>query len=98
MCYCSYMRSVGVRELRQHASRYLREVEKGESLQVTDRGRPIAMIVPITNEVSGLEALRRAGRVRPGMGKLEELGPPLPLPAGATPPSEVLAALRADER
>jgi hypothetical protein len=56
------------------------------------------MIVPITNEVSGLEALRRAGRVRPGMGKLEELGPPLPLPAGATPPSEVLAALRADER
>lgn len=92
------MRSVGVRELRQHASRYLREVEGGESLQVTDRGRPIAMIVPIANEVSGLEALRRSGRIRPARGKVEDLGPPLPLPPGMPSPSEVLAALRADER
>jgi prevent-host-death family protein len=92
------MRSVGVRELRQHASRYLREVEQGESLQVTDRGRPIAMLVPIAGDVSGLEALRRAGRVRPGRGRLEDLGPPLPLPAGMPSPSEVLAAMRADER
>lgn len=40
------MESIGVRELRQHASRYLARVKAGESLQITDRGRPVARLVP----------------------------------------------------
>ncbi len=40
------MDTIGVRELRQHASRYLTRVANGESIQVTDRGRPVARLVP----------------------------------------------------
>ena len=44
------MDRVGVRELRQHASRYLERVARGESLEVTDRGRPVARLVPIAGD------------------------------------------------
>jgi prevent-host-death family protein len=44
------MDRIGVRELRQHASRYLSRVAKGESLEVTDRGRPIALLVPVPHD------------------------------------------------
>ena len=44
------MEQIGVRELRQHASRYLARVAAGESIQVTDRGRPVALVVPITTD------------------------------------------------
>jgi prevent-host-death family protein len=40
------MDSIGVRELRQHASRYLAPVAHGETIEVTDRGRPVALLVP----------------------------------------------------
>jgi prevent-host-death family protein len=40
--------SVGVRELRQHASEVLRRVEEGERLTVTVSGRDVAMLVPAT--------------------------------------------------
>jgi antitoxin (DNA-binding transcriptional repressor) of toxin-antitoxin stability system len=36
------MRAVGIRELKAHLSRYLREVEDGEVVLVTDRGRVVA--------------------------------------------------------
>lgn len=39
---------VGVRELKQHLSEYLRRVAAGETLQVTDRGVPVARITPVT--------------------------------------------------
>lgn len=91
------MNQLGVRELRQHASRWLRRVAAGESFEVTDRGRPVALLVPIP-PAEGLDGLVGAGRARPGAGHLRELGPPLPLPAGARRPSEVLEQLRADER
>ncbi|MBI1844214.1 MAG: type II toxin-antitoxin system Phd/YefM family antitoxin [Actinobacteria bacterium] len=44
------MEQIGVRELRQHASRYLARVERGERFEVTDHGRPVAMVVPITGD------------------------------------------------
>lgn len=44
------MKTIGVRELRQHASRYLEEVAGGESIEITDRGHPIARLVPITGD------------------------------------------------
>jgi prevent-host-death family protein len=45
------MESIGVRELRQHASRYLERVQHGETLEVTDRGRPVARLVPVGSDV-----------------------------------------------
>ncbi len=43
---CSTMERIGVRELRQHASRYLARVATGETIEVTDRGRAVALLVP----------------------------------------------------
>jgi prevent-host-death family protein len=44
------MDRIGVRELRQNASRYLARVARGESLEVTDRGRPVALLVPVSRD------------------------------------------------
>ncbi len=41
-----HVETIGVRELRQHASRYLARVAAGETIEVTARGRPVAMLVP----------------------------------------------------
>lgn len=38
---------VGVRELKQHLSQYLKKVRAGEVLTVTDRGKPVARIGPV---------------------------------------------------
>ena len=42
------MRTIPQRELRNEISRVLRDVEAGESFEVTVDGRPVAKIVPIT--------------------------------------------------
>ena len=56
------MASVGVRELRQRASELLRRVAAGETIEVTDRGRPVALLSPLP-EAGPLESLRAAGEV-----------------------------------
>jgi prevent-host-death family protein len=90
------MRRIGIRELRQQASRYLREVQRGETIEVTDRGRPVARLVPLPR--SGIADLVASGRLAPATGDALDLGPPL-LPAeGKALPSEALAKARADER
>jgi prevent-host-death family protein len=91
------MTRVGIRELRQRASELLRRVEAGETFEVTDRGRPVAVLGPIP-QGSALERLRATGDVTPGEGALEDLPEPMPLPRGQEPPSSVLARLRRDER
>ena len=90
------MTSVGVRELRQRASALLRLVEHGETIEITDRGRPVALLTPLP-QGSPLERLRSAGEVEPASGDLDELEPPLP-PRGPELPSAVLARLRREER
>ncbi|MGH9010313.1 MAG: type II toxin-antitoxin system Phd/YefM family antitoxin [Acidimicrobiia bacterium] len=55
------MESIGVRELRQQASRYLARVAAGESFEVTDRGRPVARLVPVLAD--RWEELLRSGWV-----------------------------------
>ena len=63
-----YMDStVGVAELRQNLSHYLRRVENGERLLVTDRNRPVAELGPAPSTGAGLDRLIAAGKVgRPG--------------------------------
>ena len=91
------MTSVGIRELRQRASELLRRVESGETIEITDRGRPVALLSPIPDG-SPLEQLRAAGLVIEAEIDLDDLPPPLPLESGQEPPSSVLARLRRDER
>jgi prevent-host-death family protein len=91
------MKSIGVRELRQNASVWLRKVRGGASFEITVRGRPVARIVPLERP-RGVGALIEAGLARPASGRLSErlaeLGPP---PEGP-PLSEELERLRSDER
>lgn len=56
-------RAVGVAELRQNLSRYLRRVEQGERLLVTDRNRPIAELGPPPSTGAALDRLIAAGKV-----------------------------------
>jgi len=85
------MERIGVRELRQQASAVLRRVEAGETVEVTDRGRPVAVLVRTLP--AGLDRLEREGLIRPAQGDLLEITP-IPLPSGARSPSEVLAMAR----
>ena len=91
------MTRIGVRELRQNASRYLRRVQGGETIEVTDRGRPVARLVPVERG-SAFDRLVAEGRVSEARGSIRDLPPPLRLPKGAVPPSEILRRLREDER
>jgi len=91
------MTRIGIRELRQRASEYLRRVEAGETIEVTDRGRPVALLTPIP-EVPPLERLRASGDLHEGKGDLDDLPLPLELTPGQEAPSSVLERLRADER
>jgi prevent-host-death family protein len=54
---------VGVAELRQNLSRYLRRVEQGERLVVTDRNRPVAELGPPPSTGRALDRLIAEGRV-----------------------------------
>jgi prevent-host-death family protein len=56
-------RTVGVAELRQNLSRYLRRVEKGERLLVTDRNRPVAELGPPPTIGAALDRLIAEGRI-----------------------------------
>lgn len=58
-----YMTSVGVAQLRQNLSRYLRRVQRGERLVVTDRNRPVAELGPPPTTGTELNRLIAEGRV-----------------------------------
>jgi prevent-host-death family protein len=91
------MASIGVRELRQRASELLRRVEQGETIEVTDRGRRVAILSP-PPEGSPLECLRALGDVESAKGDLDELPDPLVLAPATKRPSAVLTRLRQHER
>jgi prevent-host-death family protein len=57
------MSTVGVRELRDGLSRYLAEVRTGQTVTVTDHGRPVARIVPV-DQPTALERLIADGVVQ----------------------------------
>jgi prevent-host-death family protein len=91
------MRRIGIRELRQRASHYLREVQAGESIEVTDRGRPVARLVPHPR-TTGMDDLAAEGRLDQASGDALEIGGPLAPADGKPLPSVALADIRADER
>lgn len=88
---------VGVRELRQNLSVYLRRVKAGETLEVKERGHRIALLAPSSARSTALERLVAAGRATAAIGDLIDLGPPL----GKRPSRKVsraLAQLREERR
>lgn len=89
-------RTVGVAELRQNLSVFLRRVEKGERLVVTDRNRPVAVLGPVSTGGSRLDQLIAEGRVSPPL--RSELPEPLEMGDDPYALSRALAELREDER
>ena len=77
------MDRIGVRELRQNASKYLDRVKQGESIEVTERGVPIAVIGPVpTVKKSRVQELIDEGRMTPRRGDFAEwlaANPPAPI-------------------
>lgn len=90
------MEKIGIRALRQHADAVLKRVQMGESLEVTDRGRPIALLLPV-DDSRALKRLRRTGRLTHARGDLLALEP-LPPKRGVKLPSKRLLELRKAER
>jgi prevent-host-death family protein len=69
------MERIGVRELRQHASRYLDKVKAGETVEVTERGQLVALLVPPSPALTSRDRLIAEGKLLPS-----ESGLPLRLP------------------
>lgn len=88
---------IGVRELRQNASQYLHRVAAGESFTVTDRGMPVAQLVPMAGSV--LDTMMARGELlapeHPNGALSGRLPPPLELDFSA---SDELQRLRDEER
>ncbi len=77
MCYMESKRErVGIRELRQNLSVYLRKVAAGETLEVTERERPVAILAPLPEASTPLGRLVTSGRATAPAGDLLELGTP----------------------
>jgi prevent-host-death family protein len=98
MCYIPSMVSIGIRELRQHASRYVRMAKAGQRVAVTERGELVAYLVPAEEPASLLARLEAAGEYVPPVGSVLDLLPPPPVPSGRRPLSEVVQELREQER
>jgi len=95
MCYIAAR--VGIRELRQHLSVYVDRVKAGETLEVTEYGRPVALLGPLPRSDDLLDRLEREGRlVQRATVSIEEVGPPLPARPGEKTLSEILGELRED--
>jgi prevent-host-death family protein len=89
---------VGVRELRQNLSIYLDRVKDGETLQVTEFGRVVALLVPLPAEkLSTFDRMVREGRAIPPKGSLKDRPRPKPAPPG-TPSSEEMLAWDREDR
>ncbi|HEV7493327.1 type II toxin-antitoxin system prevent-host-death family antitoxin [Baekduia sp.] len=89
------MERIGVRELRQHATRYLSRVKAGETVEVTERGRLVALLVPPDPASSARERLIASGQLVPAAHSFRL---PQRTPATSASPDSgtVLDDLRAD--
>jgi len=55
------MISVGIKELKAKLSSYIDIVNKGEEVVITEHGREVAIIIPISKERKAISALADAG-------------------------------------
>jgi prevent-host-death family protein len=90
------MDRVGVRELKQNASRVLERVKAGETVQVTQHGRPVALLTPLTG-ADEFDRLVEAGEVLLGTQELAAAAPVAVAVAPGVRLSDEVASLRRDD-
>jgi prevent-host-death family protein len=73
-----HMSEVGIRALKQNASAVVAEAAAGETVTITDRGRPVARMTAIP--ASRLQAMIDGGHARPARRSISELPAPEPGP------------------
>jgi prevent-host-death family protein len=89
---------VGVRELRQNLSVYLRRIAQGETLRVTEHGHPVALLTPIPNSGEPvLDELEAQGLLERPKVRRRPLPRPVPLEPGEPTLSEVLQHMRDED-
>ena len=87
---------VGIRELRQNLSVYIERVKAGETLEVTDHGRPVANLEPIREvALTGLARLEAEGHIWPATRDRRTLPLPPKIPGRAL--SEILQEMRDED-
>jgi prevent-host-death family protein len=88
---------VGIRELRQNLSVYVRRVrEDGQAYEVTERGEPVARLLPLEGRGTRVERMVADGRIAPATRHLADLPDPLHA-AGARSLSAILIEQREEE-
>jgi prevent-host-death family protein len=91
----THMVTVGIRALQQNAAAVVSRAEAGEVIGVTERGRLVAQLVPVSGRPR-TELLAEAGLLRRATRSLADL--PAPLRPGDRTAGDILAEMRADER
>lgn len=98
MLVCGYkeaaLERVGVRDLRDNLSAYLRRVRQGEVLVITDRGKPIGELCPAG---SGRNAERARALVREGVANWSG-GKPTGLPHAPRPQAGLVSDAVIEDR
>lgn len=85
---------VGVRELKNRLSAYLDLVKSGQEIVVTEHGRPIARLSPLTADVDRMAALVKAGIVQPPRSAQRRLPTERVTPVGSNSLDEHVAEQR----
>ena len=67
------MISVGIKELKTKLSSYIDRVRQGEEVVITEHGKEVALVIPISKERKALKSLIDAGKARWSGGKPEGL-------------------------
>ncbi|MBX3072255.1 MAG: type II toxin-antitoxin system prevent-host-death family antitoxin [Thermomicrobiales bacterium] len=88
------MAEVGIRALKQNASEVVARAARGEVIVITDRGRPVAQILPLPK--SPLQQMIDAGLVTPATLDVADLPPPVSIPGFSL--SEEIINAREQER
>lgn len=69
------MEQVGIRELKQNASAVIARVKAGETVEVTERGKPVALLTPRADTRSAFQRLVDEGEVELATGSILDIEP-----------------------
>lgn len=65
MLHWLIVEKIGIRELRQHASEWVAKAKAGKVILITDRGQPVARLVPLTRDENARNKLVDDGQLIP---------------------------------